>query len=540
MARRFIFKAVVGGLCAATCAALLAACTGPASTAGGGASASASGSNSTLNMFLYQNPAGVFSPLAPASGPDQQTMSLIYEGLLGVDNNYQLQPEIASSYDVSPDSTTFTFHLRPGLKWSDGQPLTSADVLFTYDVMANPKSGSATAANYTAVQGVSAFVAGKASSISGFSAPNPTTFVIKATSPDVGLLALIGTVDILPKHILGNVPVAQLGNDPYFHAPTVASGPFKFVTFKPNQYVEVTANPEYRDPAKIKTIFLKPMTNDSATAELSNGELDIASFPATDLSTVQGFKNVTIDQGTSAGFVRIVLNQRKSYFQNVLVRQAFLYAVNRAQIVSKVLYGKGSVQNSDFFGPDDPSGMNSYPYDPAKAKQLLTQAGWDFSRTITLQWVPGQADRDAAATIVQSELAAIGVKVALHQETAAEAASLSTSFDMDMYGGGNYATSPWSVNAITNCSAAYPNGANNQAFCDPTLDKMMASANAIADPTARAAAYDKAILQENKDADEMWLYDPDGLWGVSSRVHGFKAPGASADPFWDPAAWSLS
>lgn len=539
MARRFIFKAVMGGLGAALCAVLVAACTGPTTTASSGSTSSTS-ADSTLNVLLYQNPVGEFSPLAPSSGPDNQVMSLIYEGLLGVSNDYQLEPEIASSYTVSPDGTTFTFHIRPGLKWSDGQPLTSADVLFTYDVMANPKSGSATAANYTGVQGVSAFVAGKASTISGFSAPNPTTFVIKATSPDVGLLALIGSVDILPKHILGNVPVSQLATDPYFHAPTAASGPFKFVTFKPNQYVEVVKNPYYRDPAKIDTVFLKPMTSDGAIAALSNGELDIASFPATDLSTVEGFKGVTVDQATSGGFVRIVLNQRQPFFKNILVRQAFLYAVNRTAIVSKVLYGKGTVQNSDFFAPDDPPGMNTYPYDPAKARQLLEEAGWDFNRTLTLQWVPGDADRDAAVTIVQSELGAIGVKVSLHQETTAEAATLSPNFDMDLYGGGNYATSPWSVNAITACDAAYPTGANNQAFCDPTLDKEMAAANAISNPSARAAAYDKAILRENKDADEMWLYDPDGLWGVSDQVHGFSVPGSNTDPFWDPAAWSLS
>lgn len=532
---RFAFGAV--GLAAAA-GLVLSACTGPSTgTSSGGATGA-----TALNMYLYQEPAGVFGPLAPSSGPDNQVQSLISEGLLGVDPDYKLQPELAQSYTVSGDATTFTFHLRPGMKWSDGQPFTSKDVLFTYDALANPKTTSATAGSYAAVQGVSDFVAGKASTISGFSAPDANTFVIKATKPDFGLLALIGTAFIMPEHILGKDTPGQLGKDSFFQAPKVSIGPYKFVSYETNQYVHVTANPYFPTPPKIKDIYLKPMTSDVATAQLGNGGIDIASYSPSDIQTVDGFKNVTTQVKAGGGFVRIALNQSKAYFKDVRVRQAFLYAINRSQIVQAVLAGKGSVQQSDFFAQNAPSNLNPYGYDPAKAKQLLTAAGWDFGRTVQLEWVHGQRDRDETAQIVQSQLGSIGVKVKLVNIQAAQITGTYSdkSYDMVLFGGGNYAVDSSSVNVITACSQQYPNGGNVSFFCDPKLDSLMAQANAQADTTQRTALYHQAAVEENAQADLMWLYDPNGLWGVNNRVKGFVAPGSQDANFWDPASWSIS
>jgi ABC-type transport system substrate-binding protein len=520
----------------AIAALAVAGCSGPQNTGTG-----ASGSSS-LNIYLYQEPAGLFGPLAPSSGPDNQVMSLLHEGLLGVDPNYELQPRLAESYEVSPDATTFTFKLREGLKWSDGKPFTSKDVLFTYKLLADPKTTSATAGTYTAVAGVEDFVAGKADDISGFSAPDDNTFVIKAASPNFGLAALVGTAAIVPEHVLGDVAPESVAKDEYFRAPKVTIGPYTFVEYRTNQYVHVTANPEYRSPAKIKDVFLKPMTSDAATAQLGNGGIDIASYSPTDLETVGGFGNVSTQEKPGAGFVRIALNQSKPYFADVRVRQAFLYAVDREQIVKTVLAGKGEVRLSDFAKDKSPEGLETYAADPAKARQLLTQAGWDFNRTINLQWVQGQRDRDATVTIVQNQLAAVGVKVKLVNIQAAQIAKTydDKSYDMTLYGGGNYAIDSSSIIYITACDLRYPAGGNINFFCDPQLDDLMTRANATTDEAERKSLYDQAALRENSQADLFWLYSPFGLWGVNDRVEGFEAPGSQDAGFWDPASWSIS
>jgi ABC-type transport system substrate-binding protein len=521
---------------AAVSAIALTGCTGPSSGSDGGKKPSA------LNIYLYQEPVGIFGPLAPSSGPDNQVQSFISEGLLGVDPSYKLQPRLAESYDVSNDAKTFTFHLRPGLKWSDGKPLTSADVLFTYRSLANPKTTSATAGSYSAVAGVADFVAGKASTISGFSAPDKNTFVIKAAKPDFGLMALIGTAFIIPEHVLGKDSPEALAKDKFFRTPTVSSGPYQFVDYKTNQFVHVTANKYYRSPAKIKDVFLKPMTSDVATAQLGNGGIDIASYSPTDLKTVASFKDVTTQEKAGAGFVRIALNQSKSYFKDARVRQAFLYAIDRKQILKSVLAGKGSVQLSDFYAGNAPDGLNDYAQDVAKAKQLLQAAGWDSNRTINLQWVHGQRDRDETAAIIQSQLGAVGVKVKLVNIEGAQITETyaKKTYDMTLYGGGNYAIDSSSINVVTACAQQFPNGGNINYFCDPKLDSLMAQANGTVDATQRMSMYNQAAIEENAQADLMWLYDPSGLWGVNKRVHGFQASGSQDANFWNPAGWSLS
>jgi peptide/nickel transport system substrate-binding protein len=536
MFRNRIRTAIVG-LTVATLA--VAGCTGPSTDPSGGTGAAA---NKALNIYLYQEPAGVFSPMAPVSGPDGQVMSFIYEGLLGVDPSYKLQPRLAESYEVSPDATTFTFKLRQGLKWSDGTPFTAKDVLFTYNLMANPKTTSSTAGNYSAVEGVADFVAGKATSISGFSAPDDNTFVIKAAKPNFGLLALIGTVWILPEHILGKDTPENVGKNAFFRKPTVGMGPYTFVEYKTNQYVHVTANPNYRSPAKIKDVYLKPMTSDNATAQLGNGGIDIASYSPTDLETVAGFQNVTTQEKPGAGFVRIALNQAKPYFKDARVRQAFLYALDRKQIVETVLAGKAEVRLSNFAKANEPAGLNEYAQDVDKAKQLLAAAGWDPNREVQLQWVHGQRDRDATATIVQNQLGAVGVKVKLVNIQAAEIPKTyaEKTYDMVLYGGGNYAVDSSTINGITACANAYPAGGNINFFCNPQLDQLMAQANSTADEAARKSLYDQAAKLENEQADLMWLYSPYGLWAVNKKVQGFQAPGSQDTLFWDPASWSIT
>ncbi|MFC7621089.1 ABC transporter substrate-binding protein [Microlunatus sp. GCM10028923] len=531
------------GLCIALVLAVTA-CTGPATEtpgAPGTGSGSASGGG-TVNIYLYQEPAGIFGPLAPASGPDGQVNSLIFQGLLGADPNFELQPILADSYEISPDAKTFTFKLKPGLKWNDGEPLTSADVLFTYNAVANPKAKSAAASMFSSIVGAKEVTDGKADTVSGITAPDDQTVVVKTAEPNFGLLAQIGPTWIMPKHVLGDIPIGELYDNEFFRKPEVTSGPFKFVEYKTSQYVHVVANENATPKPKLSEVYLKPMTSDVATAALGNGELDVATVSPLDLETIKGFDQVAVQEKLGAGFVRLGLNQSRDHFKDERVRQAFLYATNRADLVQKVLLGKAVVQNSDFYTPRAPKDLNEYAYDPAKAKQLLADAGWDSSKEIDLMWVPGQRDRDASATIVQSQLKEVGVNVKLRQVQPSEISKIygDKDFDMVLYGGGNYAISSDNVSVITSCAKHYPNGGNINYFCDPALDKIMKEANGTVDETKRNELYAQAAKISNEKADLFWLYSPMGLWAVNKRVQGFQAPGSQEVPFWDPASWSIS
>jgi len=538
-ARPHAFRRLRRGAAAAVAVAglvALAACTSdPTSASGGTGSAS-----DTLSVYLYQKPK-VFSPLATANGPDQIVMSLVFDSLLAPDQDFTLQPHLAAALPtLSADSTTYTFKLRPGLKWSDGKPFTSKDVLFTYNLLANPASGSATSGNYATVEGYDAVKAGTAKTLTGFSAPDDNTFVIRSSKPNAGLTATIGSVPILPEHVLGSVPLDRLDTHPFFNQPTVGLGPYTFKTYKTDQYVELTANRAYRSKVNIGTILLKPLTSDVATAQLGTGELDIAQVLPVDAPTVQKMSGVSVDGKDSAGFVRIAVNQAKPMFKDARVRQAFLYAVDRQKLVDKVLSGKGKVINSAI--DPEAAGLQPYAYDPAKAKALLQAAGWKSGTTVTLAWVPGQRDRDTSAAIVQSQLKDVGVNVVLKQVEAAQLVDSykSHSFDMVLYGGGNYAVDPFQTFTILACSQAFPNGGNIPPFCNPQLDSLLTQANGLADPAARKGLYDKAAAIENQSAAYLWLYSPQILWAHRSRVKGFVPSGDFTAPFLDVATWSLS
>jgi len=530
--------AVAAGI--ALAAGGLAGCSGPSTSAGSSPSAG-SAASSALNVYLYQKPKQ-FSPLEAANGPDQAVMSLVFDSLLGPDANYKLQPHLAMDQPViSPDATTFTFKLRPHLKWSDGKPFTSKDVLFTYNLVANAASGSASSANYSLVQGYDAVAAGTAKTLSGFSAPDDNTFVIKTSRPSIGLLGLAAVVPILPEHVLGSVPLAALAKNDFFNNPKVGMGPYQFVVYKTDQYVELRANPNYRSKVNIGRIFLKPVTSDVATAQLGTGEMDIAQISATDLPTVQKMKNMTVVAKDAPGYTRIALNQTKPAFADAKIRQAFLYAVDRKKIVDSVLGGNGTVPNDSFVGQTPPAGLNDYAYNPAKAKELLREGGWNPATTVTLAWIPGQRDRDTTVTVIQSQLQAAGVKVSLKQVQAADLVDSYTTlkFDMVLYGGGGYAVDPWNAHTILGCDTFYPTGGNIAHFCDKALDQEMLTANKTTDASARAALYQKAAQIENAQASYFWLYNPKSVWAHNTRVKNFQASGDFTNPFINISSWTI-
>lgn len=529
-------------LVASTAAALVAttALAGCVGAGGSGSQKGTSAASTKLRLFLYQKPT-VLSPFAPAQGANQEAMSFVYEGLLSAQKDGKLGPGLATSYDVSPDAKTFTFHLREDATWSDGKPVTASDVVYTSTLYVDKAVNSSAAGNYAGVSGVKDFQNGKADSVAGFKATDDHTFVMTTDVPNVGIVALMGRNAILPEHSVKALSKDKLQTDPWFNNP-VASGPYKVAEFKPDQYVHLTAIDKWREPVGIKDIYLNPVTADVATAQLSSGEIDVAKVAPADLDTVSAIKGLTMFEAPDPGFVRMAINNTEARFKDPRVRQAMLYAIDRKGIVDSALKGKGEVRNTSFGPPFTADGINQYSYDPAKAKTLLADAGWDSSKAVGLNWVAGgNPDRDAAAVAIEQQFGEVGIKVKLNRLQPAQQleALQKKTYDLTLMGGGSYNADGYSVYAITACDRWLPKGGNIAYFCDEKLDALMKKANETVDEAARTALYKEASTIDNAQVPYIYLYSPTSIYAVTNKVKNFAVV-PTGGGYVNPASWTMT
>ncbi|GEK80171.1 ABC transporter substrate-binding protein [Agrococcus baldri] len=530
-------RIAAGALALGVATAMLAGCAsspGPEGETGDDAPTSA-------NLYLYQKPV-VFNPLAPGQGAEQLTMSLVYNGLFNVGPDFEPVPRLAESWDVSDDATSYTFHLRDGLTWSDDEPITADDVVFTYNLFADPDVASPNAAPFAGVVGYEDVQGGTADTLEGIVAEDDQTVTITLTEPTPGFLALFGSgYGILPEHILGDVEPSGIMEHEFFTHPTVSSGPYVMTEFNVDENVVLEANPNYWSEVGIDTLYLQMVTSDVATAQLATGETDVVQISPQDLATVEGLDGVTVSSAPSPGFLRLLVNFQK--FEDERIRQAFLYAIDRQGIIDGVLGGHGQTINSTIMTPWAlPDDLEAYEYDPEMAQSLLEEAGYDFSQELRLSWIPGTADRDAAVGVVLENLKAIGINAVANQIESANQLGMieNAEYDLMVSGGGTYTPDPTvSANALL-CDRVFPAGGNTSLFCDEELDALLNQGAVTADEDERTAIYQDAVRLDNELVPYLWLYVPDTLWATSDRLQGFEPHGDFANGFWNAADWTVT
>ena len=296
---------------------------------------------------------------------------------------------------------------------------------------------------------------------------------------------------IIPKHVLGSVPVEKLAEDPFFRNPTVGTGPYQFVANRVDQYVELAANPNYRKPVGVQRLFLKPVTADVATAQLGTGEMDVAnSLADRAVRAVEGFDSRRpVGRPRTAGSSGSP-STRPSPGSPIrgCARRSCTRSTARASWTPRCPVWAGPQL---VFDPWVSGDLPRVHRRPGKAKQLLTAAGWDIRGPVTLPGSRQQPRPRCGRTAVQSQLTAIGVNAKLKSvDRAAHRSVKKMAFDMYLFGGGNYAADP---GRSTRSSAAtgHPDGGNIGKFCDPELDAMMKQANATADESNRLGLYSR-------------------------------------------------
>lgn len=542
--RRALIKLLASGAGAAAVTALIGR-GGPGAVLAQGGAAGSGGQVSVL----WKQPI-IFNPLFSTSGNEQQVERLIYGALVKMSDKLVPTPDLAETIDVSPDAKTYTFHLHKNITFTDGQPLTAKDVVFTIERAVDKRSASFWRGRLLGIAGAEEYGDQKADSISGLQTPDDDTVVMTMAKPDAAFLVNLcnfSGLGILPQHVLKDVPPDQLQKHPFSLNPTVTAGAFKFTNYQTNQFLEMDRNDKYfGDKPPLDRIFMRILTVDVGLAQLQTGEIDLAAVPPSESERVKSLPNVTLVGVPSPSMDFLALNLTRPYLQDKNLHKAMITAIDRQGILKQVWRGEGEVVNSPIFGPDwmgVPEGLNEYPYDPDQAKKYLAQSNWDKSRTLQLMHLPGVKEKDAAIQIMQEELTQIGIKAQIYQvDTATLNSRYSEAPDFDVFynSGGVFRADPSVSGSYFLTRTFTPNGGNASHYSNPQVDQLYAEGAATTDNAQRKEAYTKAAQILNEDLPWIFLWSPHSLYGFRDRLHGFVPPSYTDNKLWNAETWSVT
>jgi peptide/nickel transport system substrate-binding protein len=438
------------------------------------------------------------------------TMLLIYDQLTRPTvDGLNVEPGLATSWDISKDGKTYTFHLRHGVTFHDGSPVTADDVKFSVERAVNLKN-SQWSFLFTGFKGME--VVDQYTVRAHLSEPR---------APFLSDVALFAT-SVLPKKLV------ESQGEAFFQHP-IGTGPFKFKSWAKGSEVVLVRNPNsFRAPLPYVDEFHNVYVGDDNTRvlQVQNGELDIALFVPPALgASLKSNPSVTLHQDPFLDSHFIMLQTQRPGLQDKLVRQAMNYAVDKDAIVKKLLYGFGvasgqAMPNMFGYSPQ----VLPYPYDLAKAKALMAKSKHPNGFTTTLIVDASTKALDGAiAELVQQQLKQIGITVNIQvlDDATALAKTQSPNYDMSI----GYMTSDIVDPDELMSFAIVPHGGTNAIWTyyqNPLVDKLAAQAAAITDRAKRQALYDRINIMHHDDAPMIFLYRTPSLTVSTSKVQGFK------------------
>lgn len=384
----------LAGLSSVAMAATLVGCSG------GNSGTSAA---NTLTVGIYQELNGVFSPMYYESSYDGDVINLVYQALLKYDVNDELQPELATEMpEVSADGLTYTFKLKEGVKFSDGTPLTSSDVKYTFTVMADPSYTGRMSNVVSNVVGYEEYHNGDAEELVGVETPDDYTVVIKTKSAQIDALNNFGTMGICSDeqfdYVKGDTTEIESNTDQ-----PIGSGPYVLKTYDKATGASLTRSETFEAEEgqySVENIIIKKTDTSTEYDELANGNVDLLPnmMEQNKVGPASLNENLTFNHYTRAGVGFLAFNTVEGPTADVAVRQALSYATDRQSFVdSFYAYDEASDEVKDIplgyvpqaywnpvsntmgdyvTGEKEIAGLTTYEYDLEKAKQVLDQAGW--------------------------------------------------------------------------------------------------------------------------------------------------------------------
>jgi peptide/nickel transport system substrate-binding protein len=431
-----------------------------------------------------------------------EVLENVFDTLVEPDANLEMRPALAESWDVSPDQLAWTFHLRHGVTFHDGSPFTADDVVYSYRRIIDEELTNSD----------------KFSAVTGVTAPDQSTVRITLKEPTPNLLTNLGGFKGVAIVQRRNVESGQIATHP------VGTGPFAFEGQKSGDSITLKGNPTYWGGApKVSGVTFRFISEPStALSALQAGEIDWTdSIPTQRVAQLKDDDSITLAATPSNDYWYLALNEARAPWNDVRVRQAIAYAIDRNAIVQATSYGT-AVANQLAIPKGNPwyTPYDAYRHDVEKAKSLLAEAGAAPQR-LDMLVTTEYPETVTAAQIIADNLAPLGITVNIRTVDFATWLDEQNNghFDMLMMG--------WLGNIDPDdfyYAQHHTGGSSNaQKFSNPEVDRLLDAGRVETDRNARAGDYAKAATIIADQVSYIYLYNPSVIQAWTTRLSGYQA-----------------
>jgi peptide/nickel transport system substrate-binding protein len=487
-------------------------------------------SGGTLINAMTGEPSGLISMIAGESA-SSAISSNIFNSLLKYDKNLELEGDLVAHWEISTDQKTITFKLKPNLKWADNNPLTSADVLFTWQAVTNEKNASPYASDFLLVK--------KAET------PDAQTFRVTYEQAYAPALDSWAGLQILPKHLLEGKDLHTTA----FARKPIGSHYYQLDSWKHGEHLKLSKNANsVLGPAQIDNLVTRIIPDNSAQfLELMADNIDLMGLDPIKYSRIiparpELQKKLALYKELGNSYTYMGFNLKHKPFDDVRIRRAINYAIDKQEIIDGVYLGLG-INIASPYKPgtrwSNPA-LTPYPYDPAKARSLLKEAGFTDSngdgilerdgKPFSFEIITNQnKEREKSAVLIQRRLKEVGIDV---QIRAIEWASFISrfiktgDFDVVVLGWG-LGLDPDQYN-IWHSSQQAPGQFNFIGYNNPKVDKLLEQGRLELNPDKRMEVYHQFSATLLEDSPIIYLSAGYGLTAIHKRVKGIDDPAPPA------------
>lgn len=444
-------------------------------------------------------------PARTTIGDEYVYVHLMFNGLSRIDHDLTVKPDLAESWTASDDLKTWTFKLRPGVKFHHGRALDAEDVVATVKRILDPATGSRGRTSLSMVDQVTAV--------------DPMTVRFDLNIPYAGFADIFADRNT---RIVAKDKLAELATQP------IGTGPFMFKSWSPGDRLELVKNPDYFEPGlpKLDGVTLRIIPESAARiAALESGAVDIVwSMPYESVDKLKSHPTARADGVATPTWDGVILNNEKPPFNDVRVRQALALTIDKSAIVELALFGQGEPT----FSPIPPShpyfnrSLKFNPPDIAKAKKLLAEAGYPDGFDVPMQVPQEREQRVRLGVAVRDMAKAAGIRINVERVPFASYTA-NVAGKAQMYVDGYFARP-------TIDTAVYPfyhsTGSWNRQlwlYKDARVDQILDDARETNDETARKAMFQKFQEIVEETVPSIVAYSASHVNGVSKKVEGFKS-----------------